>query len=88
MEPSAVNVGVVGPTNVLATDLVVLAGARTPDETVYRIVKAIHDNMPELGATLAAFREADATRLAKKAAVPFHPAAMRYYREIGQWPPQ
>jgi uncharacterized protein len=88
VEPSAVNVGVVGPTNVLATDLVVLAGARTPDETVYRIVKAIHDNMPELGATLAAFREADATRLAKKAAVPFHPGAVRYYREIGQWPPQ
>jgi len=88
VQPSAANVGVIGPTNVLATDLVVLAGEKTPEETVYRIVKAIHDHMPELGATLASFREADANQLAKKSTVPFHPGAMRYYREVGQWPPK
>jgi TRAP transporter TAXI family solute receptor len=88
VQPAPAYVGIVGATNILAMDLVLLAGAKTPDETVYRIVKAMHDRKPDLVASLGAFREADEKKLAKQSAVPYHPGAIRFFRESGQWPPK
>jgi len=81
-------VGVVGPINVVATDLTLIAGAKAPEEAVYKLVKATHEKRAELAAAVPSFREMQPDQMVKKAAFEFHPGAVRAYREIGVWPPK
>ena len=54
-----------------------------PDDLVYQLVKAVFDNQPRLvNATSAAIDTVPQNAL-KDTFLPFHPGAVRYYREIG-----
>lgn len=86
--PSPVLVGINEPTNVIATDLTLIAGAKAADEVIYKIVKSMHDHRASLAAAVPAFKELAPEAMAKKAAFDYHPGAIRFYREIGQWPPK
>ncbi len=78
--------GIVGPTNVLAFDLVVATSARVPDAVVQEFVKAVHDNRAELIKAHPSFRQFDPQKMAKRfGSLPYHPAAIAYYKEIGLW---
>ena len=84
--PSPALVGIPEPTNVLATDLTMIAGAKTPDEVVYKLVKSAYEKRAEMAEAFPPFREM--TAMAKKSAFEFHPGAIKAYQEIGAWPPQ
>lgn len=84
--PSPVLAGIVEPTNVLATDLTMIAGAKTPDEVVYKLVKSAYEKRAEMAEAFPPFREM--TRMAKKTVFEFHPGAIKAYQEIGLWPPK
>ena len=43
--------GVSKPTNLIAFDMVLMTNAKVKDDVVYRTVKALHENKPELVAT-------------------------------------
>jgi len=61
-----------------------LAGAHVPDETVYKYVKAIVEAraaVNKIGGSLAAFTPQLAAR--NESGLPFHPGAMRYFKEKG-----
>jgi uncharacterized protein len=54
-----------------------------PDELVYRLVKAAFENQPRLVKLTSAASETVPQNAVKDTFLPFHPGAVRYYREIG-----
>jgi TRAP transporter TAXI family solute receptor len=64
---------------------VLIAHASVPEETAYRIVRAIVENRDRLVAEYPAFAEWDPLRshLPENTGVPLHPGAARYFRERG-----
>jgi hypothetical protein len=76
--------GITAPTNVVAFDLVFFTRADVPDETVYAVTKALHDNKQDLVATFRPMALFQPDHMAKPVdQVPFHPGALNYYRDIG-----
>jgi TRAP transporter TAXI family solute receptor len=57
--------------------------ADLPDDLVYQLVKAAFDNQPRLLKIHSAARETIPQNVDKNTFMPFHPGAVRYYREIG-----
>ena len=53
------------------------------EETVYKMTRAIHENLDYINLVHAALKDLDEEVMAKKVRIPLHPGAERYYREIG-----
>ncbi len=83
VRPSPAYVGLDGPTKLMAYDYLIAVGAHVSDETVYRIVKTVHDNKAKLAESLRAFNAFDPQEMHKTMPAPFHPGAIKYYQEIG-----
>lgn len=63
---------------------VMAAGAHVPELTVYKMVKALHQNLERVRAIHPSFRDFTLAQMAKPSPkLPFHPGAARYYREQG-----
>jgi TRAP transporter TAXI family solute receptor len=88
VKPSAAQPGMERPTVVQAYDYVLLTRSDLPDEVVYKVVKAMHDNKGELEAAVPGFREFEPGKMAKPGTVDYHPGAIRFYSEKGLWPPK
>ena len=61
-----------------------LVGAHTPDEVVYKYVKAVAENqdrVQKIGGSLKTFTTA--AMIKNPASLPIHPGALRYYKEKG-----
>ena len=87
--PSPVNVGVLEPGYSLAYDALVFGSSKTPEEVAYQTAKVMHDNAKEMGEAFGPLRLFDPKVMAKDfGPLQFHPGAIRYYKEIGQWPPK
>lgn len=69
------------PTAAIPNFLVTHAGV--PEETVYRMVKAMYDNLDTLHAAHSAARVINRDNAIKGMPIPLHPGAERYYREVG-----
>jgi TRAP transporter TAXI family solute receptor len=54
-----------------------------PEDLAYRVTRAVLDNQPALVKGHAAARETVAEHWVKNTFLPFHPGAVRYYREKG-----
>jgi len=54
-----------------------------PDELVYQLVKAVFENQPRLVKAHSAASDTLPQNVVKNTFLPFHPGAVRYYREIG-----
>ena len=54
-----------------------------PEDLVYNLVKAVHDNQPRLVSSTESAKETIPQNILKDTFLPFHPGAVRYYREIG-----
>ena len=57
--------------------------ADLPDDLVYQLVKAAFDNQPRLVKVFSGASETVPRNADKNTFLPFHPGAVRYYREIG-----
>ncbi len=57
--------------------------ADLPDDLVYQLVKAAFENQPRLVKAHPAARDTLPQNVDKNTFLPFHPGAVRYYREIG-----
>jgi TRAP transporter TAXI family solute receptor len=62
----------------------VVSSTRTPDETVYQVVKALFDNFDEFKKLHPAFAHLDPSTMVKDGLpAPLHAGATRYYKERG-----
>lgn len=61
------------------------AGKHVDDEVVYKLVKLMAPNKEFLRAAFASFRLFDSKDMAPKNAVPYHPGAIKAYKELGNW---
>ena len=57
--------------------------ADLPDDLVYQLVKAVFENQPSLVKATSTASETIPQNVVKDTFLPFHPGAVRYYREIG-----
>jgi hypothetical protein len=86
VEPKPSYLGVVEPTNILTAQFLLLTGSKVPDETIYRIAKALAGNKAALAAGMPDFGELSLDNMARDTGVPVHPGAARFYREAGVAP--
>ncbi|MCL4767928.1 MAG: TAXI family TRAP transporter solute-binding subunit [Hyphomicrobiaceae bacterium] len=61
----------------------IVASCKLPEETVYKMTKAILDNVSSLAATSKAMAGLTAQQMAVDVGVPFHPGAAKFYKEKG-----
>jgi len=54
-----------------------------PDGLVYQLVKAVFENQPRLVGAISSASDTVPENAVKNTFLPFHPGAVRYYREIG-----
>lgn len=62
---------------------ILIASARTPEDVIYRVTKAIVEGREQYGAVFAAMKGITPKDLGQDYGLPYHPGAARYYREIG-----
>ena len=78
--------GVVGPTTLMGYYINILTNKATPDEIVYKFVKALHGNPAELAKGHPSFRGFSPKGMAvEHAGIGYHPGAIKFYKEIGIW---
>jgi TRAP transporter TAXI family solute receptor len=81
--------GISKPTKLIAFDMAFFTNKNEPDDVVYTVTKALHDNKPALVAIFKPFGLFQPDHMAKVIRdVPFHPGALKYYKESGIAPKQ
>jgi uncharacterized protein len=69
------------PTAIIQNFLVTRAGLS--DDTVYKMTKALWENLPTLTAAHSAAKAITPEHAVAKVPVPYHPGAIKYYKEVG-----
>jgi len=89
LKPAKGRAGLDVPTWAYAYDYLVLANDKVADDAVYKLTKLLHDHKAELAANFGALNGFDPKRMNKDMGpVKFHSGAIKYYKEIGEWPPK
>ncbi len=89
VKPSKANVGVDSPLNVMAYDYLMLTNGKVPTDVVYWVVKTMHDNKKGLVAAFRGMRLFSPSHMTKSIpGMKYHAGAIKYYKEIHQWPPK
>ncbi len=57
--------------------------AKVKDDIVYKIVETLESNKADLAAVQPALREFSAASLYKQYDIPYHPGALKYFKEKG-----
>jgi TRAP-type uncharacterized transport system substrate-binding protein len=76
------------PVHCIAYDGLFFASSKTPEDMVYKVTKAIYENKADLDQGFAVFKTMSVQEMAKDIPVPYHPGAIRFYKEKGMWPPK
>jgi TRAP transporter TAXI family solute receptor len=77
------------PMPLLAFDMTMQTHADVPDDVVYRVVKALHQHKNEMATVFPGLRRFTPNAMAiKYEGLQYHPGAIKFYQEIGQWPPK
>jgi TRAP transporter TAXI family solute receptor len=88
-KPGKANFGLLEPGYLVSYGVNLFASTKTPDDVVYKVVKALHDHAAEFGKVFPPLRLFDKNDMAQViAGVDYHPGAVKFYKEIGQWPPK
>jgi len=84
VQPSPAFDGITKPTKVVAFDMVLSTNIKVPENVVYEVTKALHQNKAALTATFPPFNLFVPDQMVKPVKdVEFHPGALKYYREVG-----
>ena len=79
--PNPFFVGVEKPMKVYTWDNMIFAHAKVKDEAVYKIIETLEANKADLVAVQPALREFSAANLAKTYDIPYHPGALKYFKD-------
>ncbi|MEQ8695826.1 MAG: TAXI family TRAP transporter solute-binding subunit, partial [Bauldia litoralis] len=84
LPPAKPFVGVLAPTNFLAWDVLLITSKHVPDAVVYEVAKTLSTAKPNLVKIHPAFRGFNPKRMHQKGLeVPYHPGALKFYKEKG-----
>ncbi len=87
IKPGKKATGVVdNPTTMTAIDVAMFTNKDVPDDVVYKIVKAVYGGKSDLAKALGAFARFNPKSMVRKSTVPYHPGAIKAYKELGLWP--
>jgi len=79
--PGPIFTGVDKPMKVYSFDNVLIASAKLPDDFVYKVLKLMEENKDELVAVQPVLREYTPAFGYKQYGVPYHPGAIKYFKE-------
>lgn len=84
--PSDNNPGVKEEMAITGFDIFLIGSAEMSDDDAYTLTKTIHENITQLQTDYPILRRNTAEGLASPSnTAPYHPGAIRYYKEIGIW---
>jgi TRAP transporter TAXI family solute receptor len=79
--PGPFFVGVDHPMNVYTWDNMIFTNAKVKDDVVYKIIETLENNKVDLVAVQPALREFSAAQLYKGYNIPYHPGALKYFKD-------
>jgi len=85
VDPSPKLPGVVSKTNVMVYDYTFFASKSTKDDDVYEAVKALYNSEKQLLGSGPFWIGFSGKRMANDVNIPFHPGAIKFYKEVGIW---
>ena len=88
IQPAPYAVGIVAPTTIIMYNVFFSTSTKMADDVVYNVVKAIHAGKDDLLKGHPVFRGFDPNHMTEEIGVPWHPGAVKFYQETGQWPPK
>ena len=89
LKPGKRRVGVEKPIWVMAFDMALMSSTKTSDETVYKAVKALHGGKAAMVKISPVFRGFNPKNMIPNyKGVNMHPGAIKFYKEVGMWPPK
>jgi TRAP-type uncharacterized transport system substrate-binding protein len=88
LQPAPHAVGIVAPTTIITYNIFFSTNAKMPDGLVHDVAKAIHAGKEDLLKGHPVFRGFEPKRMTEDIGVPWHPGAIKFYQDIGQWPPK
>jgi TRAP-type uncharacterized transport system substrate-binding protein len=81
VKPGPVFVGVESPMKIYSFDNLLFTSAKTSDEFVYKMLDTLLKNQDDLIAVQPVLREFSAAFGYKQYEVPYHPGAVKYFKE-------
>lgn len=79
--PNGFFVGVEHPMGVYTWDNMIFTNAKVSDETIYKLIDTLEKNKADLISIQPALREFSAAALYKSYDIPYHPGALKYFKE-------
>lgn len=77
---------IVGETPIVSYDSMVVGNAELSDDDAYVLAKTLYENWEQLQADIGPLRATMREALAlSNAPIPYHPGAIRFYKEVGIW---
>jgi TRAP transporter TAXI family solute receptor len=86
LQPAPQFAGVNTPTKLIFEDYQVVTGTQMSDEDAYKIAKVLYEAQDKLAGIAKTFAQYEKAELGADRGVPFHPGAIKYYKEKGIWP--
>lgn len=83
VQPAPNKVGVTAGINAMTAPYLLLAGEKTPDDAVYKVVKAIYQNKAKLIAVMKDFDDFDPKKINADVGIPYHAGAIKFFKEAG-----
>jgi TRAP transporter TAXI family solute receptor len=73
----------------MGKDIYILGGLDTSEQVIYEVTKVLWNDIRELDGTHPMFKQWTHDKMLKKdVTIPYHPGAIRFYKEIGKWTPE
>jgi TRAP transporter TAXI family solute receptor len=84
--PGPIYIGVEKPMKVYSFDNMFITSAKAPDDLIYKILDTLEKNKADLAAVQPVLRVYSAKAGYKQYDMPYHPGALKYYKEHGLQP--
>jgi uncharacterized protein len=86
IQPAKGLTGVIEPTNFVSYDFLLWTHKKLSNDAAYKVAKVMHTRAKQLKEGGPLWRSYEANkRMAKNQGYPYHPGAIKYYKEVGLW---
>lgn len=69
----------------IEVDFYLITGVHVDDDVIYELVMTMASNKADLGNAFGAFKRYQPKNMVQSNVVPYHPGAIKAYKELGIW---